>query len=123
MVLAVGGIVWCLLRGLHDAIKARDYSTASFAAPLLLAALLAHSAVDFDWSYAADFAIAAILAGFVVASRTQRPAAGEPVTRRIVAVVAIAGVAVLGVAAGAAWSGDLRQSLPLSASPGSGGVR
>jgi O-antigen ligase len=122
LALAIGGIVWCLLRCLHTAFRDRDFSVAGFAAPLLLAALLAHSAVDFDWSYAADLLVAAVLAGFVVASRTQRRPA-DRTTGRVVTAMVLTGVALLGLAAGTAWSGDLRQSLPLSSASTAGGVR
>ena len=62
---------------LIKAVRRRDFSTAGFVVPLCLGALLAHSAVDFDWSYAADFAVVAVLAG-LVAGALVRPGLRQP---------------------------------------------
>jgi O-antigen ligase len=116
--LAVALIAWFVVTGLVRALRARDFSTGAVVVPLCLGALLAHSAVDFDWSYAADFAVVAILAGLVAASRwtaSRQAREGEPTQRasRLVAAAVLTGVALTGLAAGVAWHGDFKQSLPI----------
>jgi O-antigen ligase len=116
--LAVALITWFVITGLVRAVRTHDFSTGALAVPLCLGALLAHSAVDFDWSYAADFAVVAILAGLVAATRwnaSRQEQQGEPTQRasRLVASAVLAGVALTGLAAGVAWHGDFKQSLPI----------
>jgi hypothetical protein len=115
-------VAWWVVSGLVSAARRRDFSTAALVVPLCLGALLAHSAVDFDWSYSADFALVAILGGLVAATRWSTPPADAKARgSRLVAAAVLAGVALTGVAAGAAWSGDLRQSLPITHVTTSGG--
>jgi hypothetical protein len=107
-----------VVSGLVRTLRARDFSTAGVVLPLCLGALLLHSAVDFDWSYAADFAVVAILAGLVAAARWSTPRREqerEPSRRgsRLVATAVLAGVALTGLAAGVSWHGDFKQSLPI----------
>jgi len=112
--LAAALIGWYVVRALIAAVRQRELTAAGFVAPLCLGALLVHSAVDFDWSYAADFEVVAVLAGLVAAAHWSR---AEPEVRRgpsrLAAVAVLAGVALTGVAAVAAWPGDFKQSLPL----------
>jgi len=120
--LAAAFIAWWVVTALVSALRRRDFSTTALVVPLCLGALLAHSAVDFDWSYAADFALVAVLSGLVAAARWSQPrSVARPTGSRLVAIAALAGVALTGVAAGAAWSGDLRQSLPITHVSTSGG--
>lgn len=120
--LAVAFIAWYVVSALVGTVRRRDFSTSSLVVPLCLGALLAHSAVDFDWSYAADFAVVAILSGLVLAtrwSRSQPPR--RPSGSRLVAAAVLVGVALTGLAASAAWHGDFKQSLPIGHVSSSGG--
>ncbi len=112
--LAVAILGWYVVRGLVTAVRRRELTSAGFVVLLCLGALLVHSAVDFDWSYAADFEVVAVLAGLVAAMHWSRD---EPQTRpapsRLVAGAVLVGVVLTGVAAVAAWPGDFKQSLPL----------
>jgi hypothetical protein len=76
-------IVWRMLRQLVHAVRVTDASPLSIAVPVALGALLAHSFVDFDWSYASLFALSGVLAGIVL-GRTTAAATGltaaEPAT-------------------------------------------
>jgi O-antigen ligase len=120
--LAVGALAWFVVAALVKSIRRRDFSTAALAVPLCLGALLVHSAVDFDWSYAADFAVVAILGGLVAGSRwSQVTVGGRLAPSRLVAAAALVGVALTGVAAVGAWSGDFKQSLPIAHTSSSGG--
>jgi O-antigen ligase len=120
--LAAAFITWWVVSALVSAVRRKDFSTAALAVPLCLGALLAHSAVDFDWSYPADFAVVAILAGLVGAARwTASEQVRTGIGSRVTAVFVLVGVALLGISAGAAWSGDISQSLPIGHSSTSGG--
>ena len=117
-------VAWWVVSALVAAGRQRDSSTLGLVVPLALGALLAHSAVDFDWSYAADFLVVAVLAGILAGNRwaARSPQVSRPASRWLTGAV-IAGVVLTGVAAGAAWSGDLRQSLPITHAASSGAVR
>jgi O-antigen ligase len=120
----VAAVCWWVLRDCGSAIRRREFSTAGFAVPVATAVMLAHSAVDFDWSYAADFTLVAILAGIVggrhAAARSDDARPPQRSTRRtmLVSTVAVIGVGLLGLCAAAAHGGDVRQSLPISAIQG-----
>jgi len=109
---ALAFLAWWVVGSLVRAARTRDVSTAGLVVPLTLGALLAHSAVDFDWSYAADFAVVAVLAGLMAGARWSIASPPKRPRSRLVATAVLVGVALTGVAAGVAWSGDLRQSLP-----------
>jgi hypothetical protein len=119
--LAAGWIAWYVLSALRSAVRRRDFSTSSLVVPLCLGALLAHSAVDFDWSFAADFATVAVLSGLVAGARWSSPRLTDgPRRSRPLAVAVLTGVALIAVSAVAARPGDDRQSLPIgTASTGS----
>jgi hypothetical protein len=102
-----------VLSGLASAVRHRDYSVGSFALPLALGAMLAHSFVDFDWSYPADFVLVAVLAG-VVAGRRWIDRPNVVSARRLTACAVLVGVVTLGISAAAAWSGDMKLSLPVA---------
>jgi O-antigen ligase len=124
--LGCAGILWLVLRSLARSVRRGDFSLGGFVVPLCLGALLAHSAVDFDWTYAADFAVAAVLAGLVLGERwsgsTDSDAASatspqpRPNSRRATAAAVLAGVALCGVAAVAAHAGDMKERLPVAGS-------
>jgi O-antigen ligase len=122
--LAIAGICWWILSALVSAVRTREFTTVGFALPLSLGALLAHSLVDFDWSYAADLVLVAVLAGAVGGSRalTTGPIRGQW-TSRVLAAAVVVGVGLCGVAASVASSGDLRQSLPIAQSVIHGGTQ
>jgi O-antigen ligase len=64
--LAAGWLVWRVLSGLLDTVRRSEVSPVAVAVPISLAALLAHSFVDFDWSYSTLFALTAILGGLIL---------------------------------------------------------
>ncbi len=112
-----GVIGWFVVSALLDAWRHRDSSAAAFVLPLVLGALLAHSAVDFDWSYPANFVLTAILAGMVAGRRwANRPPAFPG--GRVAACAALVGVVALGIAADAARGGDLGLNLPTHSATG-----
>jgi O-antigen ligase len=125
--LAVAGLCWLVARSLIRSVRQQAFGLTSFVVPLCLAAMLVHSAVDFDWSYAADFSLVAILAGLVIGSWvTIAPVDDSPRdirSSRLIAATTLVAVALLGVAAVTSWSGDLRQSLPVGHSANHGGVQ
>lgn len=109
---------WIALRMIVRSVRRRDFGLLSFAVPLCLLAMLAHSVVDFDWSYPADFLLTALLAGVVVgcaesrAGRHQRPRSWPSIAAVVVA------VPLLLLGAWAARHGDSGRSLPITASAG-----
>lgn len=82
-----------------------------------LACLFLHSAVDFDWAYAADFAVTAVVAGLVVGQwLTDRQADGRAHSvhprRAVAAVLSLAvGVGLLGVSAWVMRHGNHQENL------------
>jgi hypothetical protein len=114
-VLAALAVAWWVLSALVRSVRARDFSTQAFVLPLCLGALLAHSVVDFDWSYAADFTLVAILAGVLAGTRySERTPHRSSLSSRAVAGAVLAGVVLTGVAAVTSWPGDVGQSLPIT---------
>jgi hypothetical protein len=132
-VLAVAVVVVRLLvRSVRHRSGPRAPDAVRFAVPLALGAVLAHSAVDFDWTYTANLVQAGVLAGVVLGVWWQRqvpesitddaveagPIAAGPVPRRRLAwVVVPVAVATLGVAAWGARHGDFHESLPIGLGP------
>jgi O-antigen ligase len=111
--LGCAAIAWYVLSGLARSARRREYSAEALVLPIVLGALMVHSAVDFDWSFAADLMLAAVLGG-VVAGRRWAAAdrVRQPRTRdRTTAAVALVGIVLLGVAAVTAWSGDPHENL------------
>jgi O-antigen ligase len=122
--IAALGIAWWVVTSLVTAVRSRTFSTEAFALPLALGAMLVHSAVDFDWSYAADFAVVAILAGVVAGVRwSTRPPRVSPSYSGLLTGAVLVGVALTGISAAAASSGDLRQSLPITHSASHEGTK
>lgn len=114
--LSCGALLLIVVILLVRAVQRRDFSLIGFVLPLTMGAVMAHSAVDFDWSYPADLMLAALLAGLVVGGYfgdQSRRVAGR---RRTLCAVLV-GVVALGVAAQAAWSGDLKQNLSAHDAP------
>jgi len=96
-------VVRSLVRGL---VLRRDLPIETVVLAIALGCVMLHSGVDFDWTYAADFAMAGVLAGLVLARHvTERPAPppnpDKPSRNRQVALAGcvLAGVALLGVSA------------------------
>jgi O-antigen ligase/polysaccharide polymerase Wzy-like membrane protein len=109
-------VAWFVLRSLVSAVWSRDFSAAGFVLPLCLGALMLHSAVDFDWSFPADFLLVAVLAGVVAGRRWSRSRAEDPKYSsggRVAVASCLVGVALLSLAAVVAWSGDLHENLPI----------
>lgn len=127
--LACTAVALVTLRLLMTAARRRTPSLAGFGVPLALGLVMVHSAVDFDWTYAADLALFGILAGAAVgaslaAGRSPAPGpssasapspapADEVTARRRAAAGVLAAVLLLCVSAWAARNGDLHESLPL----------
>jgi hypothetical protein len=112
--LAVAVVSWWIVTAIWSSIRSRDFGVMGFALPLALGALFVHSAVDFDWSYPADFVLTAILVGLVAGDRwsTRRPTSAAP--RWPATAAAVAGVGLLIVSAVVARSGDLHLNLPIA---------
>jgi O-antigen ligase len=118
--LGAGIIAWLVLRQLVSAVRQVDVTATSLAVPIALGALLAHSFVDFDWSYASLFALSGALGGVVLgrSSALRRPterAAGAPATRSAwigYAFLAI-GIATLALSAYTARTGEIHLSVVL----------
>lgn len=120
--LGCGAIIMFVLFGLKSALVRRDASLTGFVLPLVLGALLAHSAVDFDWSYPADFVLVALLAGLVAGMRWRNSSAvGRP--GRLTACAVLVGVVTLAIGAQAAWSGDMKLNLPVTNNSATGPAR
>jgi hypothetical protein len=122
--LAVAGVCWWVVASLSSAVRNHDFSLVRFVVPLCLGALLVHSGVDFDWSYAADFAVVAILVGMLGGARAiergREPSSGSS---RVLAVGVALGLILLAVSGVAAWHGDIRQSLPIVQAAGQWGTQ
>jgi O-antigen ligase len=110
-------VCWWVLVALWRAVRGREFGLMSFAVPLVLAALLAHSAVDFDWSYPADLLLTAILAGLVAGERWLDRAPAPGTTRWTASLAAFVGVGLLIVGAVVARDGDLHLNLPVASGP------
>jgi O-antigen ligase len=108
--LAVLVVAVVCVRSLIRGVIRRDLSVDAVVLAIALACVMLHAGVDFDWTYAADFAMASVLAGLVVGRwliARQTPA--EPAepnpdkraqSRRLVlGGCVLAGVALLGVSA------------------------
>jgi hypothetical protein len=125
VLVVTGAVLWRSRRPLVTALRDRR-DVVPAAAAVALGLLLAHSAVDVDWSYPALLAVAGLLAGVVVASgrgsATGSDVAPAPHGRTVAAALIVAG-AVLALAT-AAWSGGLQinsnheQSAPATGSYG-----
>jgi O-antigen ligase len=114
---AAAALLWRLLTQLRHAIRHAEASPVALAVPVALAALLAHSFVDFDWSYASLFALTAVLSGIVLGRMpaTDGATVGPAVAPRSwirLAVLAVA-VVTLVLAAYTARTGQLQISVPL----------
>jgi O-antigen ligase len=126
--IAAALLLWRLLRQLRDAIRRAEATPVSLAVPVALAALLAHSFIDFDFSYAALFALTAVLGGLVLG---RAPVAGSSVpatptgrsrSRVGLALLAVA-VVTLALSVYTARTGQIRLSVPLhSVLSGHGGL-
>jgi O-antigen ligase len=116
--LACAVVSWWVLTGLWSAVGRRDFGVESFVAPLVLGALMVHSAVDFDWSYPADFILAAILVGLVAGQRWSARDRSAVRPSWLMAGAVLAGVALLIMSAVVARSGDLRLNLPITSAQG-----
>jgi O-antigen ligase len=113
--LAVIGVVALCLRSIIRSLRTRDVSIGAAAVPIALGCVLLHSAVDFDWAYPADFAMAGILAGLVLGHRIPvRPGATSRPARLALLAGVLAGVALLGVSAWVQRDGDHHENLPVA---------
>jgi O-antigen ligase len=121
--LAVVAVVVLTVRSVVRCARRRDPSILGFAVPVALGAVLLHSGVDFDWTYAADFAMAAVLSGVVLGwhlheGRRDVPAPAPTrarMTRRASTAAALVGVALLGLSAWVIREGDHRANLQVTA--------
>jgi O-antigen ligase len=126
-VLIVAAIcVRSLIRGLIR----RDLPVETVVLAIALGCVMLHSGVDFDWTYAADFAMAGALAGLVVgswltsratasdAAETAEPDPAKPSRNHRLALAgcALVGVALLGVSAWVIRHGNHTVNLSVSSS-------
>jgi O-antigen ligase len=125
---AAGALLWRLLIQLRQAIRHADASPVALAVPVALAALLAHSFVDFDWSYSSLFALTAVLGGVVLGRTTasdEAPAQSTAAPRSRIRLVFLAvAVVTLALSAYTARIGQIQLSVALhGALSGHGGLR
>jgi hypothetical protein len=111
-------ISWWVLRGLWVAVRRWDFGVNAFVLPLVLGAMLMHSAVDFDWSYPADLMLVAVLAGMVAGRRWSTMPRQADGRRWLMVATVVAGIGLLAVSAVVAHTGDLQLNLPVSSSQG-----
>ena len=106
--LAVIAVGYLCVRRLVRGIVQRRLSGEQVVVAIALACLLLHSGVDFDWTYAADFAITAILAGFLLGQelRDRTPLEPGQKTRALMVACVIVGIGLLGVSAWTARHGN-----------------
>lgn len=102
--LAALAVAYLCLRTLTRGIVQRRVPVEQVVVAIALACVMLHSGVDFDWTYAADFGMAAVLAGFVVGYALRDRVVPEPAQptgrlRILVSAGVLAGVALLGVSA------------------------
>jgi O-antigen ligase len=110
-------LIWRLLTQLRDAVRHADPSPVALAVPVALGALLAHSFVDFDWSYSSLFALTAVLGGIVlgrVVATEGSPvsSAAAPGSRVRFALLAV-GIATLALSVYTARTGQIQLNVPL----------
>jgi O-antigen ligase len=116
--IAAAVLLWHLLRQLRDAIRRAEATPVSLAVPVALAALLAHSFVDFDWSYAALFALTAVLGGLVlgraaVSSSSEPAAPNDHSGFRVGLALVAVGVVTLALSIYTARSGQIQLNVTL----------
>ena len=117
LVVLLGLVVVAVLRGLPDAVRARDALRVTGASALVV--LLLHSGMDFDWSYPSLLAMVAPVAVLALppaaAAGPGSPAAagGRRLPVGLAAVLALTGVALLLVGAVAGWGGGLDLNAPV----------
>ncbi|MGN6475069.1 MAG: O-antigen ligase family protein [Mycobacteriales bacterium] len=117
--LACAVVGWVVVTDLVRAVRRRDFSVRRFVLPLVLGGLMAHAAVDFDWSYPANFVFAAILAGAVLGQRwADRPSVAAARRGRVTGCAVLVGIALLLLGAFEARSGDLNLNLPIASAHG-----
>jgi O-antigen ligase len=129
--IAAALLLWRLLRQLRDAIRRAEATPVALAVPVALAALLAHSFVDFDWSYASLFALTAVLGGLVlgrppVTGATDADGPAAPTERsgsRVGLALLAVGVATLVLSVYTARTGQIQLNVALhSALSAQGGI-
>jgi O-antigen ligase len=126
---ACGWFAFRLCRQLFTVVRRHVSDPARVGIVLAAAAMMAHSFIDFDWSYPALFATAAVMIGLALAPATLRRPTNAPVavaTRHrprfaaLVAVAVLAAALVTGAIAG--HGGGVSLTVPISAPATSSGV-
>ena len=123
--LAVLSIAYFCLRTLVRGLIRQQIAPETVVIAAALACVMLHSGVDFDWTYAADFAMAAVLAGLVVGqglreqdATAEGPRATEVATRRqariFMLACLLAGVVSLGLSAWVIRHGNHTINLPVN---------
>ena len=122
--LAVIAVAFFCVRRLIRGIVQRRLPPEQVVVAIALACLLLHSGVDFDWTYAADFAMTAIVAGLLLGQEWRaRAAAADPAlepaqpgtkVRLLSAACVIVGIGLLGVSAWAIRDGNHSINLPVT---------
>jgi O-antigen ligase len=81
---------------------------------IALACLFLHSGIDFDWAYAADFALTAVLAGLLLGQELRERPEQSQTARPLLVGCVIVGIGLLGVSAWAIRDGNHRESLSIT---------
>ena len=123
--LAVIVVAVIVVRSLFQGFVRRNLPVETVVLAIALACVMLHSGVDFDWTYAADFAMAGVLAGLVLGcwltERADRADPAEPTSdkpgrnsRLALAGCVLAGVALLGLSAWVMRHGNHTVNIRLS---------
>ena len=116
--LAILALAYLAVRLLLRTLRHREPELVTVAVTLALGLVLAHSAVDFDWTYAANFAMAGVLGGvllgqwLVVEPEAAASPARPPVRMTALALTSLTGAALLVVSAWVMRNGDHHENLP-----------
>jgi O-antigen ligase len=116
--LAVLALAYLAIRAIWPCLRRREVDVVAVGVPIAIGLVFAHSAVDFDWTYAANFAMAGVLAGVLLGhwlvttepSTTVRE--GRPRASAGLVVTCLAGAGLLVVSAWVMRNGDHRENLP-----------
>jgi O-antigen ligase len=115
---AILGLVYITVRLAWRSLHNRDADVVGFGVALAFGLVLAHSAVDWDWTYAANLAMTGILAGallghwYVESPRRQSVPGWRPWRATGLALTGLAGVSLLVLSAWVMRNGNHQENLP-----------
>jgi O-antigen ligase len=112
-----GWVAFRLARQLFSVARRRVADPGRVGIALAAATMMAHAAIDFDWSYPAFFATAAVVVGLAVSPaavrRTSSPGSGRSRLTPMVAIAVLVAAVVTGAVAG--HGGGIKLAVPTSA--------